>query len=40
MLDPQADQERRLDGALLVATFMSDVAIIRRVFVKVEGDDG
>jgi hypothetical protein len=38
LLDKDADEEMRTDGALLIAFFLSDVALIRSVFFKLEGE--
>lgn len=40
VLDANADEERRLDGAVLIAMFLRDVRILRSFFVKLDGDDG
>jgi hypothetical protein len=38
LFDPSADPERRMDAALLISTFMMDVAYIRRIFVEIDSD--
>jgi hypothetical protein len=38
-LDPEADPECRLDGALLVAMALDDLRLIRSVFTKRDGEE-
>ena len=38
VLDVNADEDRRLDGALLIADALTDLSLLRRVLLKKDGE--